>query len=110
MSSTTTMTSSPASLALDAFLIPSNKRVKRSTADSPAASFSFDMSELFAASNAEEAFPSIAWSFDDNSEDDTASVSSACTNTSTSSLGKRSHHSSGLSRSKTTSSSLELLG
>ena len=107
-------TTSPATEALENFL-GSNKRVKRSSEDSPNASFSFDMSELFNEST-EEAFPSIAWSFDDaEDDDDDKSVSSTCTNSSSmtsssdSSLGKRAR-TGGLTRSKTLRSSIDLLG
>ena len=106
-------TSSPATAALESML-GSNKRVKRSVEDSPSASFSFDMTELFNQSS-EEAFPSIAWSFDDAEDDDDKSVSSTCTNNSSmtsnsdSSLGKRGRDS-GLTRSKTLRSSIDLLG
>ena len=109
-------TSSPATAALENLLgNGSNKRVKRSTMDSPNASFSFDMSELFLQTS-EESFPSIEWSFDGEDDDDNKSVSSTCTNSSTaslseSSLGKRSRNTSGgLSRSKTLRSSIDLLG
>lgn len=111
MSSLST-TCSPATAALESFLGNSNKRVKRSVEDSPSASFSFDMSELFSQTS-EEAFPSIAWSFDNAEDDDDKSVNSTCTKSSTmtlsdSSLGKRAR-TSGLTRSSK-NSSLDLLG
>jgi len=97
--------------ATEALNMISNKRVKRSTMDSPAASaFSFDMSALFEVSN-EEAFPSLEWSFDDAEEEETASVDSASSSLSLSSLGKRSRsEESGLNRSKTLRSSIDLMG
>ncbi|CAB9528874.1 expressed unknown protein [Seminavis robusta] len=112
----TTTTSSPATAALESLISSSNKRVKRSTMDSPNASFTFDMSELFNLATEDEsplAFPSIEFGLDDASDDDDKSVSSICTNLSTlsdsSSLGKRSR-TGGMTRSKKARSLNDLMG
>ena len=116
-------TSSPATEALEQFMSSShsNKRVKRSTLDSPQASFSFDMTDIFAATAQEDGleFPSIEWGFGDDdstsSQEDLSVVSALLTKktcgitackSDSSLLGKRSR---GLSRSKTLKSSIDLL-